>query len=94
MNVRLAINALASKHSLTKADTAQLVQWAELESPPTNLTNTLPRGLALLGASLLGFGLICFLAANWDLLGRFGQFTLLQSVFLGLCLTLNGNFYF
>ena len=86
MNVRLAINALASKHSLTKADTAQLVQWAELESPPTNLANTLPRGLALLGASLLGFGLICFLAANWDLLGRFGQFTLLQSVFLGLCL--------
>ncbi|WP_051534416.1 DUF2157 domain-containing protein [Deefgea rivuli] len=86
MNMRLAIYALAAKYRLSGADTVQLAQWAELESPPSHLASALPRGLAMLAASLFGLGLICYLAANWDLLGRFAQFALLQTLFLGLCL--------
>ena len=37
------------------------------------------RAIALLSAGLLGFGLILWLAANWDDFGRAGRFALLQS---------------
>lgn len=38
----------------------------------------LARATALLGAALAGLGVIFWLAANWNWLGRFGQFALLE----------------
>ena len=43
------------------------------------------RGLAAASAGLTGFGLVLWIAANWDALGRTGQFTLLQAAVLGAC---------
>lgn len=45
---------------------------------PAGLARWLPLGLAALAAALLGLGLIFWIAANWDTLGRFGRFAVLQ----------------
>jgi uncharacterized membrane protein len=42
----------------------------------------LPRGLAALAAALLGLGIVFWIAANWDGLGRTGRFALLQATVL------------
>lgn len=42
------------------------------------LTASLARSTAILAATLTGLGVIFWLAANWDTLGRIGQFALLQ----------------
>ncbi len=42
------------------------------------LTASLARATAILAATLTGLGVIFWLAANWDTLGRIGQFALLQ----------------
>lgn len=43
------------------------------------------RGLSIAAAGLTGFGLILWIAANWDTLGRVGQFALLQSGVVVAC---------
>jgi len=50
---------------------------------PAGLTRWLPRGLAVLAAVLVGFGLVMWVAANWDEFGRFGRFALLMG-FVGV----------
>jgi uncharacterized membrane protein len=50
---------------------------------PAALQRWLPRGLAVLAAVLVGFGLVMWVAANWDELGRFGRFALLMG-FVGV----------
>ncbi len=42
------------------------------------LSQRLWQGIALLAAALLGFGLVLWLAANWDDFGRAGRFAVLQ----------------
>uniref|UniRef100_UPI001180D9A7 DUF2157 domain-containing protein n=1 Tax=Pelomonas sp. KK5 TaxID=1855730 RepID=UPI001180D9A7 len=49
---------------------------------PATLDSRLPRGLAVLGAALLGLGLVMWVAANWDDFGRAGRFALLQGAVL------------
>ncbi len=53
-----------------------------LHEPP-GLTRWLPRGLAVLAAVLFGFGVVMWVAANWDEFGRFGRFALLMG-FVGV----------
>ena len=53
-----------------------------LHEPPA-LTRWLPRGLAVLAAVLFGFGVVMWVAANWDEFGRFGRFALLMG-FVGV----------
>src|SRR5688572_3617632 len=38
----------------------------------------LSRALALLGASSILAGVVCFVAYNWDRIGRFGKFALIE----------------
>lgn len=52
----------------------------ECANEPTVLAHWLPRGLAVLAAALLGFGLVMWVAANWETLGRFGRFALLMGL--------------
>lgn len=42
-------------------------------------------GLSAAAAGLTGFGLVLWIAANWDALGRSGQFALLQAGVVGAC---------
>ena len=49
---------------------------------PPQLAVWYPRGVAILGAALGGLGLVMWIAAHWDTLGRTGHFALLQGLVL------------
>ncbi|KAB8054848.1 DUF2157 domain-containing protein [Janthinobacterium rivuli] len=85
MDLRLAVYQLASAHALDAQQTRQLQEVAGFQREPARLAYWLPRGVAVLGAALLGMGLICWVAANWEDLGRMGRFALLQGVFAAAC---------
>ena len=85
MDLRLAVYQLASDNALDAQQTRQLQEVAGFQREPARLAYWLPRGVAVLGAALLGMGLICWVAANWEDLGRMGRFALLQSVFAATC---------
>ncbi|MES2585272.1 MAG: DUF2157 domain-containing protein [Pseudomonadota bacterium] len=85
MDLRLALYELAAQHTLDAASTDKLVQIAGLNREPKQLAYWLPRGVAVLAAALGGFGVILWIAANWETLGRFGRFALLQALFLVMC---------
>ena len=85
MDLRLAVYQLASAHALDAQQTRQLQEVAGFQREPARLAYWLPRGVAVLGAALLGMGLICWVAANWEDLGRMGRFALLQGVFAATC---------
>lgn len=86
MDLRLALYELAAQHQLDAAASKQLQTLAGLNKEPARLAYWLPRGVAVLAAALGGLGIIFWIAANWDTLGRFGRFALLQFIFLALCL--------
>ena len=86
MDLRLAVYQLASNHALDARQTRQLQEVAGFQREPARLAYWLPRGVAVLGAALLGMGLIFWVAANWEDLGRMGRFALLQGVFAAACL--------
>jgi len=85
MNVRLALYELAAEHKLDARAMQRLEHLAGLQDPPDGLGVWLPRGVAVLAAVLAGLGLIFWVAANWETLGRVGQFALLQGVILVMC---------
>jgi uncharacterized membrane protein len=82
MNLRLAVYQLAAEHRLDARAKARLEHLAGLASEPAALHRSLAIGVAVLAAALLGLGLIFWIAANWDALGRFGRFALLQGTVL------------
>ncbi len=49
---------------------------------PPQLVDWYPRGIAIVGAALGGLGVVMWIAANWDTLGRMGHFALLQGLVL------------
>ncbi len=53
---------------------------SDATSEPAALARWLPRGLAVLAAALLGFGLVMWIAANWETLGRAARFALLMGL--------------
>lgn len=85
MDLRLAVYQLASANALDAQQTRQLQEVAGFQREPARLAYWLPRGVAVLGAALLGMGLIFWVAANWEELGRMGRFALLQGVFSAAC---------
>ncbi len=85
MNLRLALVQLAAEHRLDARASAGLERLAGLGDAPAGLRVWLPRGIAVLAAALGGLGLIFWVAANWESLGRFGRFALLQAVVLVMC---------
>lgn len=46
--------------------------------PPSAWQRFLSRALAMLGAALVLAGIVCFVAYNWDRIGRFGKFALVE----------------
>jgi uncharacterized membrane protein len=80
MDLRLALYALAREHRLDARATRELHRIAGLGDPPAGLERRLARGIAVLAAALAGGGVVFWVAANWDDLGRFGRFALLQAL--------------
>lgn len=85
MDLRLALYDLAAEYQLDAANAKKLAHLAGLHREPARLGYWLPRGVAVLAAALGGFGMLLWIAANWETLGRFGRFALLQGVFVTLC---------
>lgn len=84
MDLRLALHELTEAHRLDDAAARRLEAIAALDAEPPALQRWLPLGLAALAAALLGLGLIFWIAAQWDTLGRFGRFAVLQAAVLAL----------
>ncbi len=80
MNLRGIVQQLAIEHRLDARARGRLERIAGFGVEPAALHSTMAIGVALLAAALLGFGLILWIAANWQALGRFGRFGLLQAV--------------
>ncbi|MBK6999474.1 MAG: DUF2157 domain-containing protein [Rhodoferax sp.] len=55
---------------------------AGLAAEPADLALWLPRGVAVLAAALGGLGVVMWIAANWESMGRVGHFALLQGLVL------------
>jgi uncharacterized membrane protein len=86
MDLRLALYELAAQHKMDAAVANKLAHIAGLNREPARLAYWLPRGVAGLATALSGFGVILWVAANWETLGRFGRFGLLQALFVVMCL--------
>ncbi len=86
MNLRLELYQLAAEQRLDARATQRLERLAGLNDEPAGLNVWLPRGVAVLAAALCGLGIIFWVAANWETLGRFGRFALLEAVVLIMCL--------
>lgn len=79
MSLRLALYEWTARHGLDAASAQRLQALAGLNDEPEALQRAWPRGLAVLGAALGGFGLVMWIAAHWGDLGRHGRFALLMA---------------
>src|SRR5205085_612438 len=78
MDLRQALFEVAAEHRLDAAGVRRLEQLAGLDGEPVALPTLVPRGIAVLAAALGGLGIVFWIAANWQTLGRFGRFALLE----------------
>jgi uncharacterized membrane protein len=85
MDLRQALFEMAAEHRLDAAGLRRLEQLAGLESEPDGLASALPRSVAVLAAALGGLGIVFWIAANWQTLGRFGRFALLEGFVVAMC---------
>ena len=85
MNLRLALYELSSEYRLDPVAVGRLQRLAGLRDEPAALATWLARGVAVLAAALGGLGIVFWIAANWDTLGRFGRFGLLEAFVFAMC---------
>jgi uncharacterized membrane protein len=78
MDLRRALYELAAEHRLDADAWRRLQSLAAFDREPEGLSRWLQIGIAVLAAALGGLGLIFWIAANWDPLGRFGRFAVLE----------------
>jgi uncharacterized membrane protein len=90
MDLRLALYELSAHRNLSAQQADRLEAVAGLRQAPEHLVRKVGLGMVILAAALGGFGVILWLAANWDTLGRFGHFSLLELAMLAMSL---GAFY-
>lgn len=91
MNARQSLLELAARHHLNLQNTHHLLHAAGLLDEPAALALWLPRGVAVLAAALGGLGVVMWIAANWQSLGRAGHFALLQGLVLATGLAAGMN---
>jgi uncharacterized membrane protein len=85
MNARLALYQLAAQHGLDAAATRSLLDAAEPREQQQAATRWFWPSVAIVAAALVGLGIVLWLAANWETLGRIGRFALLQATVLVAC---------
>ncbi len=85
MNVRLALYQLAAEHKLDTRAMQRLERLAGLQDPPDELGDLVATRPGRAGRRARRPGPVMWIAANWDTLGRFGRFALLQGFVLVLC---------
>ena len=85
MDLRLAVADIAARYQLTHPQQLQLAAIATVDAEPAALTRTALAGIGVLGAALGGLGVIFWIAANWESLGRYGKFALLEGLVLVMC---------
>lgn len=86
MDLRLTLYELVAEHRLDARAAGRLERLAGLHDEPPPLARVLPLGVAVLAAAFGGLGVIFWMAANWDTLGRFGRFALLEVFVLVMCM--------
>jgi uncharacterized membrane protein len=69
---------LAAAHKLSHAQRAQLMALAAPLPPASSMRTWFWRAVTVCAAALGGFGVILWVAANWESFGRWGRFALLQ----------------
>ena len=80
MNRRLTVYELGSLVGLNETQVRHLATVVGVDQEPDWLVRRLPHAVAFLGASLVGLGVILWLAANWPDLDRATKFALLQAL--------------
>lgn len=80
------VRAVARAAALDDAATQRGILLATETPSAAEWRVFLSRALALLGAALVLAGIVCFIAYNWDRIGRFGKFALLELVIIGAVL--------
>lgn len=86
MDIGLSLLEISEAHRLNKEQHRQLRKLSGLDDAPLNLTRVSRIGLAIMAASLIGLGIIFWISANWDSLGRAGRFILLEGVVMIMCI--------
>ena len=77
------VRVVARAAGLTDAAVTRGVALAVETPSPSEWRTFLSRALAMLGAVLALAGVVCFVAYNWDRIGRFGKFALLELAIIG-----------
>jgi uncharacterized membrane-anchored protein len=85
MRTQIALLNLVARRNLDAKTAAALWRLAGFDQAPPWLLSRARSGLLIVGTGLAGLGLIFGVAANWALLSRVQQFTLLQMLVLGPC---------
>lgn len=80
MTTRLALLDLVARAGLDEGQAATLLRLAGFDGPAPRLLARARLGITLAGAACVGLGLVFWVAANWGLLSRWQQFTLLQAL--------------
>ncbi|MDQ1818160.1 DUF2157 domain-containing protein [Massilia sp. CCM 9210] len=86
MEIGLALLEVSATNSLNDEQYRQLRKLSGLDDEPANLAPLWRTGLGIVAAALIGLGIIFWIAANWDSLGRTGRFVLLQGVVAVMCI--------
>lgn len=86
MNLRFALYEQAARHRLDGRALATLLQLAGLHGEPDQAGRRLARAITIAGAAIAGLGVIFWIAANWDAMGRYLRLGLVQALFLASCL--------
>ena len=79
MSARSQLYTLAVRYGLEGPALSRLEALAGLDREPAAVARWLPRIVGVAGAALAGFALILWIAANWEDLGRYGRFGLLEA---------------
>lgn len=72
------VHAAARAANLPEGARNRALTFATNTPAPAEWQRFLSTALALLGAGLLLAGAVCFVAYNWDRIGRFGKFALIE----------------
>lgn len=85
MDVRLSLYKLAAQYDLSSDHSRRLLQLAGFDAAPEAVAKKTAAAVAIVAAALGGLGIVMWIAANWNSIGRIGQFSLLQGLVLIMC---------